>query len=79
METEAVCGHRAAGSRVPANQTVREVHGGGLVNRRSAGKADGNGVMMFRKVGPYQQSTKEIVQYQRVVPPGTTTLPTNRD
>ena len=33
----------------------------------------------FEMVRPYQQSTKEVVQYQRAVPPGTTTLPIDRD
>jgi len=51
----------------------------GLTDTRSARKADGNGVTMFRKVRPYQQGTKEIVQYQSAVPPGTATLPIDRD
>ena len=45
------------------NPNVREVEGGGLTNSRSTWKADGSGVMMFQKVRPYQQNTKEIVQY----------------
>jgi len=56
-------------------QTSGRAEGGGLADTRSARKADGNSVTMFRKVRPYQQSTKEIVQYQRAVPPGTATLP----
>ena len=51
----------------------------GLTDTRSARKADGNRVTMFRKVRPYQQSTEEVVQYQRAVPPGTATLPIDRD
>ena len=62
-----------------ADPKAGEVESGGLINMRSAGKADRSGVMMFRKVRPYQQSTKEIVQYPRAVPPGTTTLPIDRD
>jgi len=64
---------------VPADPKVGEREGGGQTDTRSARKADGNCVTMFRKVRPYQQSTKETVQYQRVVPPGTATLPINRD
>jgi len=64
---------------VLADLNVREGEGGGLTDTRSARKADGNGVMMFRKVSLYQQSTKEVVQYQRAVPPGTATLPIDRD
>jgi len=78
-ETEAECRHRATSSRVQADPNVEEGEGGGLADTRSARKADGSGVRMFWKVWPYQQSTKEIVQYQRAVPPGTTTLPINRD
>jgi len=64
---------------VPADPNLREGKGGGLTDTSSVRKADGNGVTMFQKVGPYQQSTKETVQYQSVVPPGTATLPINRD
>jgi len=64
---------------VPADPNVGEGEGGGLTDTRSARKADGNGVTMFRKVRPYQQSTKETVQYQRAVPPGTATLSIDRD
>jgi len=64
---------------VLADPNVGEGGGGGLTDTRSARKADRNGVMMFRNVRPYQQSRKEIVQYQRAVPPGTATLPIDRD
>jgi len=64
---------------VPANLNVGEGEGGGLADTRSLRKADRNGVTMFRKVRPYQQSTKEIVQYQRAVPLGTATLLIDRD
>jgi len=64
---------------VPADPDVGKGEGGGLTDTRSARKADGNGVTMFRKVRPYKQSTKEIVQYQRAVPPGTATLSIDRD
>jgi len=64
---------------VPAHPKVGEAEGGGLTDTRSTRKAEGSGVTMFRKVRPYKQSTKEIVQYQRAVSPGTTTLPINRD
>jgi len=64
---------------VPADPDVGEAEGGGLADTRSARKADRNGVTMFRKVQPYRQSTKEIVPYQRAVPPGPTTLPIDRD
>jgi len=64
---------------VPADPNIGEAEGGGLADTRSARKADGNGVTMFQKVRPYQQSTKEIVQYQRAVPPGTATLSIDRD
>jgi len=70
---------RVTSSRVPADPNVGEVESGGLTDTRSAMKADRNGVMMFRKVRPYQQSTKEIVQYQGAVPPGTATLSIDRD
>jgi len=60
-------------------QTSGRGEGGGLTDTRSARKADGNGVTMFRKVRPYQQSIKEIVHYQRAVPPGTATLSIDRD
>jgi len=60
-------------------QTSGRGEGGGLTDTRSARKADGNGITMFRKVRPYQQSTKETVQYQRAVPPGTATLSIDRD
>ena len=62
-----------------ADPKVEEGEGGGLADTRSARKPDRNGVTMFRKVRPYQQSTKEIVQYQRAVPPRTATLPIDRD
>jgi len=64
---------------VLADPNIEEGEGRGLADARSARKADGNGVKMFRKVRPYQQSTKEIVQYQGAVPPGTATLPIDRD
>jgi len=64
---------------VLADPNIREGEGGGLNDTRSTRKADGNGVTMFRKVRPYQQSTQETVQYQRAVPPGTATLPIDRD
>jgi len=38
---------------VPADPNVGKVEGGGLTDRRSAWKADGNGVMMFQKVRLY--------------------------
>jgi len=66
-------------SRVPADPNVGEGKGGGLIDTRSTRKADGNGVTMFRKVRPYQQSTKEIVQYQGAVPTGKATLPIDRE
>jgi len=53
--------------------------GGMLTDTRSARKADGTGVTIFRKVRLYLQSTEEIVHYQRAVPPGTATLPIDRD
>jgi len=59
---------------VPADPNVGEGEGGGLSDTRSARKADGNGVTMFRKVQPDQQGTKESVQYQRAVPRGTAAL-----
>ena len=62
-----------------ADPNVGEGKGGGLADTRSARNADRNSDTMFQKVGPYQQSTKEIVQYQRAVPPGTATLPIDRD
>ena len=43
-------GLRAASSRVPAEPNVGEEEGGGLDDTRSARKADGNTVTMFRKV-----------------------------
>jgi len=64
---------------VPANPNVGKVEGGGLTNTRSTRKADGGGVTTFRKNRPYQQSTKEAVQYQRAVPPVATTLSIDRD
>jgi len=64
---------------VPADPRVGEGEGEGLADTRSARKTDGNGFTMFRKVRPYKHSTKEIVQYQRAVPPGTATLPINQD
>jgi len=64
---------------VLADPNVGEGEGGGLTDTRSARKADGNGVTMFQKVRRYQQSTKEVVQYQRAVPPGTATLSIDRD
>jgi len=72
-------GRRATSSRVQANANVRKAEGGELTDTRSAREADGNGVTMFRKVRPYQQSTKETVQYQRAVPPGTATLSIDRN
>jgi len=64
---------------VLADPNVGEGEGGGLPDTRSARKADGNGVTMFRNVRPYQQNTQETVQYQRPVPQGTATLPINSD
>jgi len=64
---------------VLADPDVGEGEGRGLTDTRSARKADGSGVTMFRKVRPYQQSTEEIVQYQRAVAPGTATLPIDGD
>ena len=64
---------------MPANPNVGEGEGGGLTDMRSARKADGSGVTMFRKVQPYQQSTKERVQYLRAVPTVATTLSIGRD
>ena len=64
---------------MPADPNVGEEEGRSLADTRSARKADGNGVTIVRKVRPYQQSTKEVVQYQRAVPPGTATLPIDRD
>jgi len=46
-EQRSGAGRRAACSRVPADPNVREREGGGLTDRRSARKADGNGVTMF--------------------------------
>ena len=74
-----MCGRRATSSRVPADPNIGEGEGGGLANTRSTRKADGSGITMFRKVRPYQQSTEEIVQYQRAVPLVATTLLINRD
>jgi len=64
---------------VPADPKVGEGEGGRLTDTRSTRKADGSGVMIFRKNRPYQQSTKETVQYQRAVPPVATTLLIDRD
>ena len=64
---------------VPADPNVGEGEGGGLADTRSTRKADRNGVTMFRKVRPNQQSTKEIVQYPRAVPLATATLAIDRD
>jgi len=64
---------------VPADPNVGEGEGGGLTDTRSTRTADGSGVTMFRKNRPYQQSTKETVQYQRAVPPVATTLSIDRD
>jgi len=64
---------------VPADPNVGEAEGGGLTDTRSMRKAVGSRVTMVRKVRLYQQSIQEIVQYQRAVPPGTTTLRINRD
>jgi len=74
-----VCGRRATTSRVPCDPSVEEAEGGGLADTRSARKPEGSRVTMFHKVRPYQQSRKEIVQYQRAVPPGTTTLSIDGD
>jgi len=60
---------------VPSDPKVAEEEGGELTIMRSPRKADGSEIMMFSRVRLYQQRTKEIVQYQRAVPPGTTTLP----
>jgi len=64
---------------VPADPNVGEGEGGGLTDTRSVRKANRSGVTMFHKVRPYLQSTKETVQYQRAVLPGTTTLLIDRD
>ena len=64
---------------MPADPNIGDEDGGGLTDTRSARKADRSGVTMFRKVRLYQQSTKEIVQYQRAVPHGTTTSLIDRD
>jgi len=64
---------------MPADPNVGEGEGGGLTHTRSTREADGSGVTMFRKKRPYQQSTKETVQYQRAVPPVATTLSIDRD
>jgi len=72
-------GRSAASRRVLADPNVGRGGGGGLTHTRGARKADRSGVTMFRKVRPYQQSTKETVQYERAVPPGTATLPIDRD
>jgi len=64
---------------VQADPNVGEGVGGRLTDTRSTRKADGSGVTMFCKNRPYQQSTKETVQYQRAVPPGSTTLSIDRD
>jgi len=64
---------------VPADPNVGEVEGRGLTDTRSARKADGSGVMIFRKNQPYQQSTRDTVQYHRAVPPVATTLSIDRD
>jgi len=64
---------------VPGDPNVGEGEGRGLGDTSSARKADGNGVTIFRKVRLYQQSSKEIVQCQRAVPPGTATLPIDRE
>jgi len=74
-----VGGRRATSSRVPADPNVGEGEGGGLANTRSARKANANGVTIFQKVQPYQQSTKEIVRHQSGAPPGTATLSIDRD
>ena len=64
---------------MPADSDVGEEEGQGPTDTRCAKRADGNEVTMFRKVRLYQQRTKEIVQYQRAVPPGTTTLQITED
>jgi len=64
---------------VPADPNVGEGEGGRLTDTRSMRKADGSGVTTFRKNRPYQQSTKETVQYQRAVPPVATTLSIDQD
>jgi len=60
---------------VPANPNIRAKEGGGLTDMRSTRRADRSEVTMFRKVTPYQQSSKKIVQYLGAVPPETTALP----
>jgi len=67
------------GRLMPADPNVGEGEGRGLTDTRSTRKADGSGVTIFRTVRLYQQSTKKIVQYQRAVPLGTTTLSIDRD
>ena len=64
---------------MPADPKVGEGEGRGLTDRRSTRKVDGTGVTMFRKVRPYQQSTKVTVQYKRAVPPVATTLSIDLD
>jgi len=64
---------------VPADPNVGEGEGGRLTDTSSTRKADGSGVPMFRKNRPYQQSTKETVQYQRAVPAVATTLLIDQD
>jgi len=48
-EQRSESGRRATSSRVLADPNVGEGEGGGLTDTRSARKADGNGVTMFRK------------------------------
>jgi len=64
---------------VPADPNVGKGEAGRLTDTRSTWKADGSGVTTFCKNRPYQQSTKETVQYQRAVPQVATTLSIDRD
>jgi len=64
---------------VSGDPNLGEGEGGRLADTRSTRKADGSGVMMFRKNRLYQQSTKETVQYHRAVPPVATILSMDRE
>jgi len=56
-------GCRTESSRVLADPNIGEKKGGGLTDTRGRKRPDRSKVKMFQKVQPYQQSTKEIVQY----------------
>ena len=62
-----------------ANLEVGEKEREGLIDMAGMRRGNRSEVTMFQKVLPYQQSIKDIVQYQRLVPLGTTTLPLTRD